>query len=80
MRLRADDVPTHRLGPLDDFRMQVAHREFVPTRQHTGGKAQGRHDMQQYDLGMKMATLKRGVMNHTQRYVRQVNREKNLIQ
>jgi hypothetical protein len=35
--------------------------------------------MQQHDFGMKMASQKRGLMNHPQLGVRKVNGKKNLI-
>ena len=79
VELRPQRLVQFFLGPLDDFRMQIPRRELVPALQHTGGIAQRRHHMQQYDLGMEMASQERGLMNHPRRGVWKVNWKKNLI-
>jgi hypothetical protein len=38
--------------------------EFIPNLQYAYWIAHWRYHMQQYDLGMKMASQERGLMNH----------------
>jgi hypothetical protein len=67
------------LNSLNDVRVQIPDGEFVPTLQDTCGKAQWRHNVQQDDLGMEMASQERGLTNHPQRDEWEINRQKNLI-
>ena len=67
------------LRPSNHLSEQIPSSELGAVLGHTGGMASRCHDVQHHDLRMEMAGQCRCLMNHTQRGVREINRQKNLL-
>ncbi len=78
-KLRPERLVQVFLGLSCDFRKHVPTSKLGTALRHTCGMALRCHDVQHHNIRMEMVGQCSSLMNHPQRGIREINRQKNLL-